>query len=55
VLASFKSEGWTRRVGGPFDCALSMQAVQEALAAAGFTGVRIELRMDSLVLYAGER
>jgi ubiquinone/menaquinone biosynthesis C-methylase UbiE len=105
VLASFKCEGWTRRVGGPFDCALSMQAVhelrnkrhalrlyeqvyqvltvpgrimicdhtpfddssastalymteheqQEALAAVGFTSVRIEFRMDSLVLYAGER
>lgn len=105
VLASFKSEGWTRDVGGPFDCAVSMQAVhelrhkrhalrlyeqvyqvlavpgsimicdhtpfddspastalymteheqQEALAAAGFASVRIELRMDSLVLYAGER
>jgi ubiquinone/menaquinone biosynthesis C-methylase UbiE len=29
VFASFKSEEWTRRVGGPFDCALSMQAVHE--------------------------
>ena len=28
---------------------------QEALAAARFANVRIELRMDSLVLYAGER
>jgi hypothetical protein len=28
---------------------------QEALASAGFTSVRVELRMDSLVLYAGER
>jgi SAM-dependent methyltransferase len=105
VLASFKSEDWTRRVGGPFDCALSMQAVhelrhkrhalrlyeqvcqvltvpgrimicdhtpfddlsrstmlymteheqQEALVEAGFTNVHIELTMDSLVLYAGER
>jgi hypothetical protein len=105
VLASFKSEDWTRRVGGPFDCALSMQAVhelrhkrhalrlyeqvypvltvpgrilicdhtpfddssastalymtereqQEALAEAGFTNLRIEPTMDSLVLYAGER
>jgi SAM-dependent methyltransferase len=105
VHASFKSEGWASHVGGPFDCALSMQAVhelrhkrhalrlyeqvhqvlavpgramicdhtpfddspastalymteeeqQEALAAAGFTNVRIELRVDSLVLYAGER
>ena len=105
VLASFKSEEWTRRVGGPFDCVLSMQAVhelrhkrhalrmyeqvyqvltvpgrimicdhtpfddssastalymtereqQEALAEAGFTNVHIELTMDSLALYAGER
>lgn len=29
VLASFKSEEWTRHVGGLFDCALSMQAVHE--------------------------
>jgi len=29
VLASFKSEDWTRRVGGPFDCVVSMQAVHE--------------------------
>jgi hypothetical protein len=28
---------------------------QEALAEARFTNVRIELRIDSLVLYAGER
>jgi hypothetical protein len=28
---------------------------QEALAEAGFTNVHIELTMDSLVLYAGER
>ena len=105
VLASFKSEEWTRRVGGPFDCVLSMQAVhelrhkrhalrmyeqvyqvltvpgrimicdhtpfddssastalymtereqQEALAEAGFTNVHIEITMDSLALYAGER
>ena len=105
VLASFKSEDWTHRVGGPFECALSMQAVhelrhkrhalrlyekvyhgltvpgrilicdhtpfdvssastalymteheqQEALREAGFTSVRIELRVDSLVLYAGEK
>ena len=105
VLASFKSEEWTRRVGGPFDCVLSMQAVhelrhkrhalrmyeqvyqvltvpgrimicdhtpfddssastalymtereqQEALAEAGFTNLHIELTMDSLALYAGER
>jgi cyclopropane fatty-acyl-phospholipid synthase-like methyltransferase len=105
VLASFKSEGWTRRVRGPFDCVLSMQAVhelrhkrhavqlyervyqvltvpgrimicdhtpfddtsasttlymtereqQKALAEARFTNVQIELTMDSLVLYGGER
>ena len=29
VLASFKSEDWTRRVEGRFDCVLSMQAVHE--------------------------
>ncbi len=29
VLASFKSEEWTRRVVGRFDCVLSMQAVHE--------------------------
>jgi hypothetical protein len=29
VLASFKSEDWTRRVGGRFDCVVSMQAVHE--------------------------
>ena len=29
VAASFKSEDWTRRVGGPFDCVVSMQAVHE--------------------------
>lgn len=28
---------------------------QEALMAAGFANVHIEFRMDSLVLYAGER
>ncbi|MDX1648842.1 MAG: class I SAM-dependent methyltransferase [Myxococcota bacterium] len=105
VLGSFKSEGWTDRVGGPFDCVLSMQAVhelrhkrhalrlyeqahgilavpgrvmicdhtpfdasptstalymteeeqRETLAAAGFTAIRVELRIDSLVLYVGER
>jgi ubiquinone/menaquinone biosynthesis C-methylase UbiE len=105
VQASFKSEDWPRRVGGPFDCILSMQAIhelrnkrhalrlydqayrvltvpgrimicdhtpfddspmstalymteheqQEALAEAGFTNLRIDLRIDSLVLYVGER
>ena len=29
VLESFKSEDWTRRVGGRFDCVVSMQAVHE--------------------------
>ena len=29
VLASFKSQDWTPRVGGPFDCVVSMQAVHE--------------------------
>jgi phospholipid N-methyltransferase len=29
VLASFKSEDWTQRVAGPFDCVVSMQAVHE--------------------------
>lgn len=29
VRASFKSEEWTRRAAGPFDCVLSMQAVHE--------------------------
>lgn len=29
VLASFKSDDWPRRVGGPFDCVVSMQAVHE--------------------------
>ena len=29
VLASFKSEDWTHRAGGPFDCVVSMQAVHE--------------------------
>ena len=105
VLESFKSDGWTRRVEGRFDCVLSMQAVhelrhkrhaarvykrayevltapglimicdhtpfddsaespalymteqeqQEALAEARFANVHIELSIDSLVLYAGER
>jgi SAM-dependent methyltransferase len=104
VLASFKSEDWIRRVGGPFDCVLSMQAVHElrhkrhalrlyeqvhqvlavpgrilicdhtpfdesakcsalyltkpeqqaALLAAGFFDVRVELEIESLVLYSGE-
>lgn len=105
VLASFKSVDWPRRVQGPFDCVLSMQAVhelrhkrharrlyeqaysvlaapgaimicdhtpfdesprstalymteqeqQDTLTRAGFANVRIELRIDSLVIYAGER
>ena len=29
VLASFKSDDWPRRAGGPFDCVLSMQSVHE--------------------------
>jgi hypothetical protein len=29
VLASFKAEDWSRRVGGRFDCVVSMQAVHE--------------------------
>jgi SAM-dependent methyltransferase len=29
VLASFKSEDWTRRLEDPFDCVVSMQAVHE--------------------------
>jgi hypothetical protein len=29
VLGSFKSEDWTRRAGGRFDCVVSMQAVHE--------------------------
>jgi ubiquinone/menaquinone biosynthesis C-methylase UbiE len=29
AVASFKSEDWTRRVDGPFDCLVSMQAVHE--------------------------
>jgi cyclopropane fatty-acyl-phospholipid synthase-like methyltransferase len=105
MLASFKSEDWTRRVGGPFDCVVSMQAVHElrhkrhaprlyeqvyqvlatpgvflvcdhlpfdessrslalymtkqeqqrALAGAGFVRVHVELEMNGLMLYAGER
>ena len=104
-LVSFKSEDWTRRVVGPFDCVVSMQAVHElrnkrhaprlyeqiyqvlvvtglvmicdhtpfddtaastalymteqeqrrALAEARFANVRIELAINGLVLYAGER
>jgi len=105
VLASFKSEEWSRRVGGRFDCVVSMQAVHElrhkrhvprlyeqihnvlsvpglvlvcdhtpfddsprsialymteqeqqrALAAAGFANVHVELTINGLMLYAGER
>ena len=29
VRASFKAGDWTRQVGGPFDCVVSMQAVHE--------------------------
>jgi SAM-dependent methyltransferase len=29
VCASFKADDWTSRVGGPFDCVVSMQAVHE--------------------------
>jgi SAM-dependent methyltransferase len=29
VRASFKSDDWPRRAGGPFDCVVSMQAVHE--------------------------
>jgi SAM-dependent methyltransferase len=105
VLASFKSEDWTHRVGGRFDCVVSMQAVhelrhkrhaprlygqihqvlnvpglvlicdhtpfddsprsialymteqeqQQALAEARFTNVHVELAMNGLILYEGER
>jgi cyclopropane fatty-acyl-phospholipid synthase-like methyltransferase len=105
VLASFKSKDWTRRVGGRFDCVVSMQAVhelrhkrhatrlyeqvyqvlavpglflvcdhtpfddsersvalymteqeqQQALADAQFANVHVELAMNGLILYAGER
>jgi cyclopropane fatty-acyl-phospholipid synthase-like methyltransferase len=105
VLGSFKSEDWRRRVEGPFDCVVSMQAVHElrhkrhaprlyeevydmlavpglflvcdhtpfddspkstalymteqeqqhALAEARFANVHVELAMNGLLLYAGER
>ena len=105
VLASFKSEDWTRHVDGPFDCVLAMQSVHElrhkrharrlyeqvyeilcapglfaicdhlpfddsptstalymneleqhhALTSARFSNVRVELSINGLVLYAGER
>ena len=105
LLASFKSEGWTDRVGGPFDCVVSMQAVHElrhkrhaprlykqvydvlavlgqflvcdhtpfddssrsialymtpqeqqrALAHAGFVHVDVELEMNGLTVYSGEK
>ena len=105
VLASFKSEDWTRRVGGRFDCVVSMQAVhelrhkrhaprlyeqvyqvlavpglvlvcdhtplddcersialymteqeqQQALVDARFANVHVELAMNGLMLYAGEK
>lgn len=29
VCADFKSDGWVERVGGPFDCVVSMQAIHE--------------------------
>ena len=105
VLASFKSEDWTSRVVGRFDCVLSMQAVhelrnkrhaprlyeqiyqaltvpggivicdhtpfddspsstalymteqeqQQALLESRFTNVRIELSVNGLELYTGDR
>ena len=105
LLASFKSEDWTRRAVGPFECVVSMQAVhelrnkrhvprlyeqiyrvlavrgflmicdhlpfddspasttlymteqeqREALVGARFAKVHVELSMNGLVLYAGER
>ncbi len=105
VLASFKSQEWTRCVGGPFDCVVSMQAVHElrhkrhaprlyqqvydvlaapglfmvcdhtpfddlprslalymteqeqqrALADGGFARVQVELGLNGLMLYAGEK
>ena len=105
VVASFKSEDWTRQVAGRFDCVLAMQAVhelrhkrhaprlyaeifdvlavpglimicdhtpsddsrtsvalymteqehQEVLKGAGFANVQIEVSINGLVLYSGER
>jgi len=105
VQQSFKSEDWARRVGGEFDCVVSMQAVhelrhkrharrlyeqvyqvltapglflvcdhapfddspesialymteeeqQQALADARFANINVELSMNGLMLYAGER
>jgi SAM-dependent methyltransferase len=105
VLQSFKSEDWTRRVGGGFDCVVSMQAVhelrhkgharrlyeqvyqvlavpglvllcdhtpfddspksialymteqeqQQALANARFANTNVELSLNGLMLYSGER
>src|SRR5687768_2468864 len=105
VLASFKSENWTRRVEGRFDCVVSMQAVhelrhkrhaprlyeqihqvlsvpglvlicdhtpfddsprsialytteqeqQQVLGDARFANVRVELAINGLTLYAGEK
>jgi cyclopropane fatty-acyl-phospholipid synthase-like methyltransferase len=105
VLASFKSEDWTRRVEGRFDCVVSMQAVHElrhkrhaprlyeqvyqviavpglvlicdhtpfddsersialymteqeqrqALSDARFDNVHVELAVNGLLIYAGER
>ena len=105
VLQSFKSEDWTRRVGGGFDCVVSMQAVhelrhkgharrlyeqvyqvlavpglvlvcdhtpfddspksialymteqeqQQALADARFANTNVELSLNGLMLYSGER
>jgi hypothetical protein len=49
VLASFKTEDWTRRVEGRFGCVVSMQAVHE------LQHKRHAPRMNGLMLYAGER